>query len=62
MDKLDVDIIEGLLLVILIDQKIISKNLRSIVVIVIEIYDYICLLYVCVGKFYCLNYNIEIEL
>lgn len=38
-----------------------SKNPRSTVATVTEIYDYIRLLYARVGKPYCPNHNIEIE-
>lgn len=61
MDKPDVDTIEGLSPAISIDQKTTSKNPRSIVATVTEIYDYIRLLYARVGKAYCPNHNIEIE-
>ncbi|MBS6215245.1 MAG: excinuclease ABC subunit UvrA, partial [Staphylococcus aureus] len=45
MDKPDVDTIEGLSPAISIDQKTTSKNPRSTVATVTEIYDYIRLLY-----------------
>lgn len=61
MDKPDVDTIEGLSPAISIDQKTTSKNPRSIVATVTEIYDYIRLLYARVGKAYCPNHHIEIE-
>ncbi|HCX1084590.1 TPA: excinuclease ABC subunit UvrA, partial [Staphylococcus aureus] len=60
MDKPDVDTIEGLSPAISIDQKTTSKNPRSTVATVTEIYDYIRLLYARVGKPYCPNHNIEI--
>ena len=47
MDKPDVDTIEGLSPAISIDQKTTSKNPRSTVATVTEIYDYIRLLYAC---------------
>ncbi|HHB4122884.1 TPA: excinuclease ABC subunit UvrA, partial [Staphylococcus aureus] len=50
MDKPDVDTIEGLSPAISIDQKTTSKNPRSTVATVTEIYDYIRLLYARVGK------------
>lgn len=53
MDKPDVDTIEGLSPAISIDQKTTSKNPRSTVATVTEIYDYIRLLYARVGKPYC---------
>ncbi|MDT4117695.1 excinuclease ABC subunit UvrA, partial [Staphylococcus aureus] len=59
MDKPDVDTIEGLSPAISIDQKTTSKNPRSTVATVTEIYDYIRLLYARVGKPYCPNHNIE---
>ena len=61
MDKPDVDTIEGLSPPISIDQKTTSKNPRSTVATVTEIYDYIRLLYARIGKPYCPNHNIEIE-
>ena len=61
MDKPDVDTIEGLSPAISIDQKTTSKNPRSTVATVTEIYDYIRLLYARVGKPYCPNHGIEIE-
>lgn len=61
MDKPDVDSIEGLSPAISIDQKTTSKNPRSTVATVTEIYDYIRLLYARVGKPYCPNHGIEIE-
>lgn len=61
MEKLDVDIIEGLLLVIFIEQKFIFYNLCFIVGMIIEIYDYLCLFYVCVGILCCLDYDILLE-
>ncbi|WP_180541953.1 excinuclease ABC subunit UvrA [Staphylococcus haemolyticus] len=61
MDKPDVDTIEGLSPAISIDQKTTSKNPRSTVATVTEIYDYIRLLYARIGKPYCPNHNIEIE-
>ncbi|HEC4214850.1 TPA: excinuclease ABC subunit UvrA, partial [Staphylococcus aureus] len=60
MDKPDVDTIEGLSPAISIDQKTTSKNPRSTVATVTEIYDYIRLLYARVGKPYCPNHHIEI--
>ena len=50
MDKPDVDVIEGLSPAISIDQKTTSKNPRSTVATVTEIYDYMRLLYARVGK------------
>ena len=53
MDKPDVDIIEGLSPAISIDQKTTSKNPRSTVGTVTEIYDYLRLLYARVGIPHC---------
>ena len=53
MDKPDVDLIEGLSPSISIDQKTTSKNPRSTVGTVTEIYDYLRLLYARVGKPHC---------
>ncbi|MCE5090519.1 excinuclease ABC subunit UvrA [Staphylococcus devriesei] len=61
MDKPDVDTIEGLSPAISIDQKTTSKNPRSTVATVTEIYDYIRLLYARIGKAYCPHHGIEIE-
>lgn len=53
MDKPDVDYIEGLSPAISIDQKTTSRNPRSTVGTVTEIYDYLRLLYARVGTPYC---------
>lgn len=53
MDKPDVDFIEGLSPCISIDQKTTSKNPRSTVGTVTEIYDYLRLLYARVGTPHC---------
>ncbi len=53
MDKPDVDLIEGLSPAIAIDQKTTSKNPRSTVGTVTEIYDYLRLLYARVGIPHC---------
>jgi len=53
MDKPDVDLIEGLSPAISIDQKTTSKNPRSTVGTVTEIYDYLRLLYARVGVPHC---------
>ena len=55
MDKPDVDFIEGLSPAISIDQKSASRNPRSTVGTVTEIYDYLRLLYARVGKPHCPN-------
>lgn len=61
MDKPDVDVIEGLSPAISIDQKTTSKNPRSTVATVTEIYDYMRLLYARIGTPYCPKHNIPIE-
>ena len=53
MEKPDVDEIEGLSPAISIDQKTTSKNPRSTVGTVTEIYDYLRLLYARIGKPHC---------
>ena len=53
MDKPDVDLIEGLSPSISIDQKTTSKNPRSTVGTVTEIYDYLRLLYARIGIPHC---------
>ncbi len=53
MDKPDVDSIDGLSPAIAIEQKTTSKNPRSTVGTVTEIYDYLRLLFARVGKPYC---------
>lgn len=53
MDKPDVDLIEGLSPAISIEQKATSKNPRSTVATVTEIYDYLRLLFSRVGKPHC---------
>ena len=55
MDKPDVDFIEGLSPAIAIDQKTTSRNPRSTVGTVTEIYDYLRLLYARIGKPHCPN-------
>ena len=60
MDKPDVDTIEGLSPAISIDQKTTSKNPRSTVATVTEIYDYLRLLYARIGRPVCPKHNIEI--
>ncbi|MBF4501243.1 excinuclease ABC subunit UvrA [Savagea sp. SN6] len=61
MDKPDVDVIEGLSPAISIDQKTTSRNPRSTVGTVTEIYDYLRLLYARIGKPVCPNDGIEIS-
>src|SRR5579864_9479373 len=55
MDKPDVDHIEGLSPAVSIDQKSASKNPRSTVGTVTEIYDYLRLLYARIGHPHCPN-------
>ena len=61
MDKPDVDSIEGLSPAISIDQKTTSRNPRSTVGTVTEIYDYLRLLWSRIGKPYCFNCGRPIE-
>lgn len=61
MDKPDVDYIEGLSPAISIDQKTISKNPRSTVGTVTEIYDYLRLLYARIGVPHCPKCGKEIR-
>ena len=61
MEKPDVESIEGLSPAISIDQKTTSKNPRSTVGTVTEIYDYIRLLYARIGVPYCPNCGVKIE-
>jgi excinuclease ABC subunit A len=60
MDKPDVDSIEGLSPAISIDQKTTSRNPRSTVGTVTEIYDYLRLLYARVGRPHCPTHGVEI--
>ncbi|PLS17931.1 excinuclease ABC subunit UvrA [Bacillus sp. M6-12] len=60
MDKPDVDAIEGLSPAISIDQKTTSRNPRSTVGTVTEIYDYLRLLFARIGRPTCPIHNIEI--
>jgi excinuclease ABC subunit A len=53
MDKPDVDLIEGLSPAISIEQKTTSKNPRSTVATITEVYDYLRLLFARVGKPHC---------
>ncbi len=55
MDKPDVDSIEGLSPAISIDQKTTSRNPRSTVGTVTEVYDYLRLLWARIGKPHCFN-------
>ncbi|MDP3795476.1 MAG: excinuclease ABC subunit UvrA, partial [bacterium] len=55
MEKPDVDSIDGLSPAISIDQKSVSKNPRSTVGTITEIYDYLRILYARIGKPHCPN-------
>ena len=61
MEKPDVDSIEGLSPAISIDQKTSSRNPRSTVGTVTEIYDYLRLLYARIGRVYCYGCEREIS-
>ncbi len=61
MDKPDVDAIEGLSPAISIEQKTTSKNPRSTVGTVTEIYDYLRLLFARIGVPHCPVHDIRIE-
>lgn len=61
MNKPDVDSIEGLSPAISIEQKTTSKNPRSTVGTVTEIYDYLRLLYARIGVPYCPKHQVKIE-
>lgn len=61
MNKPDVDYVEGLSPAISIDQKTTSKNPRSTVGTITEIYDYLRLLYARVGTPYCPKCGKEIS-
>ncbi len=61
MQKPDVEYVEGLSPAISIDQKTTSKNPRSTVGTVTEIYDYLRLLYARIGKPHCPKCGREIE-
>ncbi|MDR0439271.1 MAG: excinuclease ABC subunit UvrA, partial [Methanocalculaceae archaeon] len=61
MNKPDVDSIEGLSPAISIEQKTTSKNPRSTVGTVTEIYDYLRLLYARIGVPYCPKHHVKIE-
>lgn len=61
VDKPDVDSIEGLSPAISIDQKTTSRNPRSTVGTVTEIYDYLRLLYARIGRPTCPTHHVEIS-
>ncbi|MBI5090047.1 MAG: excinuclease ABC subunit UvrA, partial [Actinobacteria bacterium] len=61
MDKPDVDIIEGLSPAISIDQKSASRNPRSTVGTITEVYDYLRLLYARIGVQHCPNDDTRLQ-
>ena len=61
MEKPDLDYIDGLSPAISIDQKSTSRNPRSTVGTVTEIYDYLRLLYARIGKQKCIKCNKEVK-
>ncbi len=61
LQKPDVDEISGLSPAISIDQKSASRNPRSTVATITEIYDYLRILYARVGQPYCLTEDVAIE-
>lgn len=61
MDKPDVDVIEGLSPAISIDQKSASRNPRSTVGTITEVYDYLRLLYARIGIQHCPNDDTRLE-
>ncbi len=61
LQKPDVDEISGLSPAISIDQKSASRNPRSTVATITEIYDYLRILYARVGQPYCLGVNVPIQ-
>ena len=61
MDKPDVDVIEGLSPAISIDQKSASRNPRSTVGTITEVYDYLRLLYARIGVQHCYKDGTRLE-
>jgi excinuclease ABC subunit A len=61
MQKPDVDEISGLSPAISIDQKSASRNPRSTVATITEIYDYLRILYARVGQPYCLDVDVPLQ-
>ncbi len=61
MQKPDVDEISGLSPAISIDQKSASRNPRSTVATITEIYDYLRILYARIGQPYCLDVDVPIQ-
>jgi excinuclease ABC subunit A len=61
MQKPDVDEISGLSPAISIDQKSASRNPRSTVATITEIYDYLRIVYARIGQPYCLDFDVPIQ-
>src|SRR5262245_65319093 len=61
MDKPDVDFIEGLSPAISIDQKSASRNPRSTVGTITEVYDYLRLLFARIGVPHCPEHGVRLE-
>src|SRR3989338_5913818 len=61
LQKPDVDEISGLSPAISIDQKSASRNTRSTVATVTEIYDYLRILYARIGQPYCIHEDVKIK-
>lgn len=61
MQKPDVDEISGLSPAISIDQKSASRNPRSTVATITEIYDYLRILYARIGQPYCIDTDVAIQ-
>jgi excinuclease ABC subunit A len=61
MQKPDVDEISGLSPAISIDQKSASRNPRSTVATITEIYDYLRIIYARIGQPYCLDVDVPIQ-
>ncbi|MCA9367327.1 excinuclease ABC subunit UvrA [Candidatus Kaiserbacteria bacterium] len=61
MQKPDVDEISGLSPAISIDQKSASRNPRSTVATITEIYDYLRIVYARIGQPYCLDVDVQIQ-
>jgi excinuclease ABC subunit A len=61
MDKPDADLIEGITPAIAIQQKAVTKNPRSTVATVTEIYDFLRVLFARIGTIYCLECGRPVE-
>ncbi len=61
MDKPDVDVIDGLSPAISIDQKSASRNPRSTVGTITEVYDYLRLLYARIGEQHCPEHGVRLQ-